>query len=192
MTVADLSVMEVEVHGRRDRHPQRHARARRPKVRVDALEGVEDQGRGDRDRLLGHPARPAARPPAAQRPPTPRNQAKDFKVTVTLKDPPPTLRPGLNATADITTATRRTVLAVPIQAVVVREVDKEGKVVDPDAACRPRRATPVARPVREGRGEGGRVRGRRRAGRLQAGEDRHHGRDRHRGRRGPRRRATRS
>ena len=33
-------------------------------------------------------------------------------------------------------------LAVPIQAVVVREVDKEGKVVDPDAARRrPRDAT---------------------------------------------------
>jgi HlyD family secretion protein len=58
------------------------------------------------------------------------NQPKDFKVKIVLKDPPPSLRPGLNAAADITTATREDVLAVPIQAVVVREVDEEGKVID--------------------------------------------------------------
>jgi HlyD family secretion protein len=61
------------------------------------------------------------------------NQPKDFKVTITIKEPPANLRPGLNATADITTAKREKVLAVPVQAVVVREVNKEGKVVDPDA-----------------------------------------------------------
>jgi HlyD family secretion protein len=59
------------------------------------------------------------------------NQAKDFKVTVTLKDPPPALRPGLNATAEVTTARRSNPLVVPIQAVVVRQIDDEGKVVDP-------------------------------------------------------------
>ena len=42
------------------------------------------------------------------------------------------IRPGLNAAADITTARKEKVLAVPIQAVVVREV-KDGKVVDPGA-----------------------------------------------------------
>jgi HlyD family secretion protein len=61
------------------------------------------------------------------------NQPKDFKVTITIKDPPANLRPGLNATADITTARREKVIAVPVQAVVVREVNKEGNVVDPDA-----------------------------------------------------------
>jgi HlyD family secretion protein len=51
-------------------------------------------------------------------------------VKIVLKDPPPGLRPGLNASADITTATREDVLAVPIQAVVVREVDEEGNVIE--------------------------------------------------------------
>jgi HlyD family secretion protein len=38
------------------------------------------------------------------------------------------------------------VLAVPIQAVVIREVDREGKVVDPDAGATPEEpATPRAR-----------------------------------------------
>jgi len=47
-------------------------------------------------------------------------EAKDFKVVVTLQDPPKNLRPGLSATAKITTATRSNVLAVPIQALTVR------------------------------------------------------------------------
>jgi len=61
------------------------------------------------------------------------NQAKDFKVAVTIKDPSPALRSGLNATAEITTARKAGVLAIPIQAVVVRGVGKDGKVIDPDA-----------------------------------------------------------
>ncbi len=47
-------------------------------------------------------------------------EAKDFKVVVTLTDPPPDLRPGLSSTAKITTATRSSVLSLPIQALTVR------------------------------------------------------------------------
>jgi len=47
-------------------------------------------------------------------------EAKDFKVVVTLQDPPADLRPGLSATAKITTATRSQVLTIPIQALAVR------------------------------------------------------------------------
>jgi len=47
-------------------------------------------------------------------------EAKDFKVVVTLQDPPQNLRPGLSATAKITTATRNNVLTIPIQALTVR------------------------------------------------------------------------
>jgi len=57
-------------------------------------------------------------------------EAKDFKVVVTLTDPPSDLRPGLSSTAKITTATRANVLSVPIQALTVRTqsdlVPKEG------------------------------------------------------------------
>jgi len=48
------------------------------------------------------------------------SEAKDFKVVVTLNHPPPHLRPGLTVTAKIETAHRSDVLAVPIQALVVR------------------------------------------------------------------------
>jgi HlyD family secretion protein len=47
-------------------------------------------------------------------------EAKDFKVVVTLTDPPADLRPGLSATAKITTATRNNIVTIPIQALTVR------------------------------------------------------------------------
>ena len=47
-------------------------------------------------------------------------EAKDFKVVVTLTDPPQDLRPGLSATAKITTATRNNVVSIPIQSLTVR------------------------------------------------------------------------
>ena len=58
-------------------------------------------------------------------------EAKDFKVVVTLTDPPPGLRPGLSSTAKITTATREGVLSVPIQALTIRSrADLENKAAD--------------------------------------------------------------
>ena len=56
-------------------------------------------------------------------------EAKDFKVVVTLQDPPTDLRPGLSATAKITTATRSKALTIPIQALAIRsraELDPVG------------------------------------------------------------------
>jgi HlyD family secretion protein len=47
-------------------------------------------------------------------------EAKDFKVVVTLSDPPLDLRPGLSSTARITTATRDNALSIPLQALTVR------------------------------------------------------------------------
>ncbi len=51
---------------------------------------------------------------------TASEEAKDFKVVVTVTDPPQDLRPGLSTTAKITTASRSSVLAIPIQALSVR------------------------------------------------------------------------
>jgi len=47
-------------------------------------------------------------------------EAKDFKVVVTLQDPTEDLRPGLSTTAKITTATRSNVVTIPIQALTIR------------------------------------------------------------------------
>jgi HlyD family secretion protein len=70
--------------------------------------------------------------------------AVNFEVKIQLDDPPPGVRPGFSASADITTGTRAKAIAIPIQALVVREkpgatktakpVDEEGVfVVDQDA-----------------------------------------------------------
>lgn len=55
---------------------------------------------------------------------TASDEAKEFKVVVTLQNPPDNLRPGLSATAKVTTATRSDALSVPIQAVTVRRPDE--------------------------------------------------------------------
>jgi HlyD family secretion protein len=47
-------------------------------------------------------------------------EAKDFKVVVTLTNPPENVRPGLSTTAKIKTAEKKNVLAIPIQAIAVR------------------------------------------------------------------------
>jgi HlyD family secretion protein len=50
-------------------------------------------------------------------------EAKDFKVVVIIDNPPTGLRPGLSCTARITTASKKNVLAVPIQAVTIRDMN---------------------------------------------------------------------
>jgi HlyD family secretion protein len=51
---------------------------------------------------------------------TSNQEAKDFKVVVTIADPPENLRPGLSTTAKIKTAEKKNVLAIPIQALAMR------------------------------------------------------------------------
>ena len=48
-------------------------------------------------------------------------EAKDFKVVVTLTDAAPNLRPGLSATAKVTTNTVKDAVSIPIQALTVRQ-----------------------------------------------------------------------
>jgi len=57
--------------------------------------------------------------------------ATNFKVTVTLDGQIPEVRPGFTCTADVTTATRTQAVAVPIQALAVRELiyDAAGNIV---------------------------------------------------------------
>jgi HlyD family secretion protein len=134
MTVADLSVMECEIMV--DETDIRSlALGQAAKIKVDALQDVEIPGKVTEIAVSAVPRGLSGSAAAAQAGSgNTSNQAKDFKVTITLDEPPATLRPGLNASAEITTAKREAVLSVPIQAVVVREVDDKGKVVDPDAA----------------------------------------------------------
>jgi HlyD family secretion protein len=51
-----------------------------------------------------------------------QRQATTFKVKVTLDEPVPDVRPGFTCTAEVTTARKPNVVAVPIQALTVREM----------------------------------------------------------------------
>jgi len=62
------------------------------------------------------------------------SQAVNFKVVVRVLESVPSARPGLSCTADVLTATRRDAIAVPIQALILREVelDAAGNIVQRD------------------------------------------------------------
>jgi len=114
MTIADLSVMEVEVEvdetdviGIKIGHPA--------EVRIDALPDQKVDGKVTE---IGSSALQKL---------TSSQESKDFKVIITLKSPPENLKPGLSASADITTAEKKDVLAVPISALVLREKEEEEK-----------------------------------------------------------------
>ena len=55
------------------------------------------------------------------------SEAINFKVKIRLQSPPDTIRPGFSVTAEIVTARKDGAPAIPIQALVVRDVPKKGK-----------------------------------------------------------------
>jgi HlyD family secretion protein len=111
MTIADLSVMEVEVEVDETDviavaldHPA--------EVRIDAL---PDQTINGKVTEIGS---------SALQKTTVSQESKDFKVVITLEDPPTSLKPGLSASADIITAKKENVLSIPISALVLKEEDE--------------------------------------------------------------------
>ncbi len=112
MTIADLSVMEVEVDV--DETDVVSVGLDQPsEVHVDAFPDLVIHGKVTE---VGSSALQKV---------TASQESKDFKVVVTLEDPPASLKPGLSADADIITSKRNNVLAVPISALVLKETKKE-------------------------------------------------------------------
>jgi HlyD family secretion protein len=66
------------------------------------------------------------------------SEAINFKVKLRVIDPPDTIRPGFSVTADILTGRKEGATAIPIQALVVRDVPKkDGKPASASSAGRP-------------------------------------------------------
>lgn len=69
------------------------------------------------------------------------SEAINFKVKIRVVAPPDTIRPGFSVTADILTGRTEGATAIPIQALVVRDVpkknDKDGKAVPASTSTRP-------------------------------------------------------
>ncbi len=122
MTLADLSIIQAEL--KVDETDVISLSVGQPaKIKVDALpDTVFD---GEVTEIGNSPITTAG---AATQ------EAKDFKVKVTLKNPSQKLRPGMSCTGDIITNTKQNVLAIPIQALTIREVevDKDGNYKEPD------------------------------------------------------------
>ena len=75
-------------------------------------------------------------------------EAKDFKVVVTLDTPPENLRPGFSTTAKITTASKSTVIGIPIQALTVRtqgDLDAQGAAANGKKGTRPQMSQATAK-----------------------------------------------
>ena len=110
MTIADVSVMQTEIDV--DETDVIHLElGQEVEVSLDAFPSRKFRGEVTR---IGNSAIQVASAPG-------QRQSADYKVEVTLKETDPKIRPGLSATARITTATREQAISVPIQALVVRD-----------------------------------------------------------------------
>jgi HlyD family secretion protein len=121
LTLADMSVIQAEIEVDETNIP--HVKfGQRATIVIDALPDKTFTGRVTE---IGNSPIQATGAAAGSR------QATNFKVVVVLDDDLPDVRPGFTCTADITTATRKGVTAVPIPAVAVRELsnDANGQIV---------------------------------------------------------------
>ncbi|MBM4117794.1 efflux RND transporter periplasmic adaptor subunit [bacterium] len=105
MVIADLSVMEVEVDVDETEIPQ-VAIGQAAEIEIDAFPDSIFPGRVTE--IANSPRNETS------------NQGVDFRVVITLAEGLTGLRPGLSATAEITTAQRDSVLSIPIQALTLR------------------------------------------------------------------------
>ena len=123
LTIADLSFVEAEIEIDEtdivDVELGQHA-----EVRIDAFP----------DSIFAANVIEVGRSPIDNVQTTSSTQAINFKVVVRVLEAVPGARPGLSCTADIVTATRREALAVPIQSLILREVelDEHGQLVQLD------------------------------------------------------------
>jgi HlyD family secretion protein len=116
MTVADMSVITAEV--KVDETDIVNVRLGQPaEVTIDAIPKKIFHGKVSE---IGNNAIVRSSGVSTSQQNVASEEAKDFKVVVTLNDAPEDLRPGLSTTAKITTATRSNVLSIPIQALTMR------------------------------------------------------------------------
>jgi HlyD family secretion protein len=115
MTIADMSVVTAEV--KVDETDIVNVKNGQPAdVTVDAIPGKVFKGHVT---LVGDQALLRSTGIATSQSTTGTEEAKDFKVVVTLDQPSAELRPGLSTTAKVTTAEKSNVLSLPIQALTM-------------------------------------------------------------------------
>lgn len=122
LTISDMSVVEAELEVDETSIPSVKL-GQEARVRLDAY--PNQTFRGVVTEVGSSPLVAAA------------NQAIKFKVKVRLDSPPADIKPGLSARADILTGFRGKAIAVPLQALVVRDIErKPGEPAPPPDAPR--------------------------------------------------------
>ncbi|HEX7087857.1 MAG TPA: efflux RND transporter periplasmic adaptor subunit [Vicinamibacterales bacterium] len=139
LTIADMSVIEAEVEVDETEIPSVQL-GQPATVTIDALPNRTFTGKVTE--IGNSPIQVTGQNAQAGQ------QATNFKVTITIDGQIPEARPGFTCSAEITTATRENVPAVPIQAMAVRELiyDAQGNVVRPPRDER-RRPGPSVEPT---------------------------------------------
>ncbi len=133
MTLADMSVITAEV--KVDETDIVNVKLGQPAdVTVDAIPGRIFKGHVT---LVGDQALLRSTGVATSQSTSGTEEAKDFKVVVTLDTPAVELRPGLSCTAKITTAQKPNVLSLPIQALTLYAPPPAGDNGKVEAASTP-------------------------------------------------------
>jgi HlyD family secretion protein len=135
LTLADMSIIQAEVEVDETNIPNVQL-GQIAKITIDAI--PDKSFKGHVSEIGNSPIQAATGATGTQ--------ATNFKVVVILDEIVPDVRPGFTATADITTATRKEVVSVPIPAVAVRELihDASGQVVKEPKTDKRRRAADAA------------------------------------------------
>ena len=114
LTISDMSVVEAEMEVDETSIPSVKV-GQEARVRIDAYANrsfagvVTEVGSSPMDRTETQQ----------------QSEAIKFKVKVQIQDPPETVKPGLSVQADILTGFRSQALVVPLQALVLREIERE-------------------------------------------------------------------
>ena len=122
LTVADMSAIQAEIEVDETDIPNVTI-GQQAIVTIDAV--ADRMFKGHVSEIGNSPIQTAATATTGAR------QATNFKVVVTVDEPVPDIRPGFTCTGEITTATRKNAVAVPIQSLTVREMlfDEHGSLV---------------------------------------------------------------
>ena len=135
LTIADMSIIEAELEVDETDIPNVKL-GQTAKVTIDAIP----------DKTFTAKVTEIGNSPIQARRRRPRGRSTS-RWSSPSRDEIPEVRPGFTCTADITTATRKGVVAIPIQATTVRELvyDEKGNVVKPPEADKKKpRPGPVA------------------------------------------------
>src|SRR5262245_13471077 len=132
LTLADMGVIQAEVEVDETNVPNVKI-GQIAKITIDAI--PDKSFRGHVTEIGNSPIQTAGAQTSTQ--------ATNFKVVVMLDEQVADVRPGFTCTADITTATRKNVVSVPIPAVAVRELvyDANGQIIKEPKNDKKRRPT---------------------------------------------------